>query len=113
MRNAEHPTPVDEFVSEPIRPLGESFLTSSMAAGEPGLPMRFQWRKADYEVIRILEKWTSTGPCHHGSGEQYVRRHWFRIETADGSVMLIYFERQARRGQDVKKRWWLATVSRS
>ncbi|MBT7300722.1 MAG: cytoplasmic protein, partial [Victivallales bacterium] len=47
--------------------------------------------------------------CHHGSSEQYVRRHWFRVETTDGSEMRIYFDRQPRPGAN-KKRWWLATV---
>jgi len=102
--------PHDQFVSEPIVPLDGSFLTRSMSTGAPGLPMRFRWRDAEYEVARILAKWTTTGDCRHGSSEQYVRKHWFRIETTDGTEMQIYFDRQPRPRQN-KRRWWLASVA--
>jgi len=101
--------PGHQFVSEQIRPVGGSFDTGRMVTGEPGLPQRFRWRKQDYEVARVVETWKATGPCHHGSSERYVRRHWFRVETTDGSEMRIYFDRQPRPGAS-KKRWWLATV---
>jgi hypothetical protein len=98
-----------EFISEPITPVEGSFDTASMSAGEPGLPARFLWRGTEYRVERVLEKWKTTGPCHHGSGEQYVRRHWFRIETSDGTQMELYFDRQPRAPQK-KLRWWLASI---
>jgi len=98
-----------EFVSEPVIPVAGSFDTSSMTTGEPGLPARFAWRGAEYEIARVLEKWKTTGPCRHGSGEQYVRRHWFRVETTDQCVMELYFDRQPRSRQKMQ-RWWLATV---
>lgn len=98
-----------EFVSEPISPVGTSFDTSSMAAGEPGLPARFRWRDTEYEVARVLDRWKTTGDCRHGSGEQYVRKHWFRVEVSDGTQMEIYFDRQSRSGKG-KQRWWLAAV---
>jgi hypothetical protein len=102
-------TPHKEFVSEPITPVAGSFDTASMAAGEPGMPGRFVWRDTEYEVDRVLEAWKTTGPCTHGSREQYVRRHWFRIVTTSGAEMEIYFDRQARVRQK-SLRWWLATV---
>jgi phosphoribosylglycinamide formyltransferase-1 len=80
-----------------------------MSAGEPGLPARFLWRGQEYRVAAVLEKWKTTGPCRHGSGEQYVRRHWFRIVTDDGRQMEIYFDRQPRSRQK-NQRWWLAAV---
>jgi phosphoribosylglycinamide formyltransferase-1 len=101
--------PHKEFVSEPLAPVGGAFDTSAMAAGEPGLPARFRWRDVEYEVARVLETWKTTGDCHHGSGEQYVRKHWFRIEAADGTMMEVYFDRNPRSRQG-KKRWWLATI---
>ncbi|HIJ64952.1 MAG TPA: cytoplasmic protein [Candidatus Hydrogenedentes bacterium] len=101
----------DEFVSEPITPVGTSFAVKPMAAGEPGCPVRFRWRNAEYEVARVLEKWKTTSGCRHGSAEQYVRKHWFRIETTDGTEMRIYFDRQPRATQH-KKRWWIATIAR-
>ena len=86
-----------------------SFDVSAMAAGEPGLPGRFVWRGTEYEVARVLEKWKSAGPCRHGSGAQYVRRHWYRVETTNGARMELYFDRQARVPRK-SQRWWLATV---
>jgi len=101
--------PHKQFISEPITPIETSFETASMYTGEPGLPMRFAWRGAEYQVVRVLDKRKTTGPCRHGSGEQYVRRHWFRVELTDGAEMEIYFDRQPR-VKDVKQRWWLATI---
>lgn len=98
-----------EFVSEVITPVGASFATTSMSTGEPGLPLRFRWRDTEYEVAKVLETWKTTGDCHHGSGEQYVRKHRFRVETTDGTEMEIYFDRQPRTKRP-KERWWLATV---
>jgi phosphoribosylglycinamide formyltransferase-1 len=100
-----------EFVSELIVPVEGAFDTAAMATGEPGLPRRFRWRDEEYQVAEVLEKRKTTGPCSHGSGERYVRKHWFRVLMADGTEMEIYFDRQART-REVKRRWWLATVIR-
>ena len=104
-------TPHKEFVSEPITPVAGSFASASMAAGEPGLPSRFVWRATEYEVLQVLEAWKTLGQCTHGSGELYVRRHWFRVVTADGAEMELYFDRQPRVRQRMQ-RWWLATIVR-
>jgi hypothetical protein len=101
--------PNKEFVSEPVVPVPGSFDTSPLASGEPGVPLRFVWRGREHQVVRVLETWKTTGPCKHGSGERYVRRHWFRVQTADGSLMELYFDRQARTSRKLQ-RWWLATV---
>ncbi len=100
---------IKHFVSEPIVPVGASFDAASMSGGEPGLPARFVWRGAEYRVAHVLEKWKTTGACRHHSGEQYVRRHWFRVQTTDGTQMEIYFDRQPRSRQG-KQRWWLAAI---
>ncbi len=101
-----------EFVSEPITPLDASFDLALMPAGEPGLPRRFRWRDTVYEVKRVSARWKTVGPCRNGSREQYVRKHWFRVETTGGEEMEIYFDRQPRSGRS-KQRWWLATVRRA
>lgn len=98
-----------EFISEAIIPVSGSFDTSGMAVGEPGLPARFTWRGSEYEVARVIDKWKTTGACRHGSGEQYVRKHWFRLLLTDGTEMEIYFDRQARSRQK-NQRWWLAAI---
>ncbi len=95
------------FISEAIIPAA---FAAPAAIGEPGTPIQFKWRGGNYDVARVIEKWKTAGDCRNGSGERYVRRHWFRIETTDGTEMEIYFERQPRPSQN-KKRWWLAIAS--
>ena len=97
----------EEFISEEIRPVGGLLDGAAMATGAPGLPGRFAWRGQEYVVATVLDAWKETGADRGGSDERYVRRHWFRIRTADGIEMKIYFERQARSGRQARKRWWL------
>ena len=99
------------FVSEEIRPVPGTADVRGMAAGEPGLPGRFTWRGREYAVAEILEKWKETGDCRSGSDERYVRKHWFRIRTAGGDEMKIYFERQPRSRAAKKARWWMYSVA--
>lgn len=85
---------------------------SDMLRGEPGLPMRFHWRGKEYAVAEVLEKWKTTGPCHHGSDEQYVRQHWWRVLTEDGLIMELACDRQKRRGRP-RPEWRLLSVQSS
>jgi phosphoribosylglycinamide formyltransferase-1 len=99
----------ERFVSEPIKPVVETADTARMAAGEPGLPREFQWRDRAIVVASVLRTWRETGPCRHGSGERYVRKHWYEIATPVGETMKLYFERQPRRGQ-LASHWRLYSV---
>ena len=100
----------EKFISEPIEPVAETFDTAAMTRGEPGLPERFVWRDKEYTVAEVLEVWKETGPCRSGSDEQYLRKHWHKIRTTDGTIMTLYFERQARSRDQSKTRWWLYTI---
>lgn len=102
-------SPRKRFISEAIAPVDASFDISSMSSGEPGLPRLFAWRGKQYEVARVVEKWKTTGACRHGSRERYVRKHWFRVEVSDGTLMEIYFDRQPSSKRQ-KQRWWLAAI---
>lgn len=102
----------EQFISEPIEPVDSSFDTAGMARGEPGLPRRFVWRGKEYTVKNILSQWKESGPCKHGSGERYLRKHWFKILTEDETEMTLYFERQGRQKGSSPKRWWLYTTKR-
>jgi hypothetical protein len=84
-----------------------------MATGAPGLPERFVWRGQEYRIEKVVEKWKESSPCRSGGGERYLRKHWYRVRTTDGSQMKIYFERQARSARQAKQRWWLYTVTRA
>jgi len=99
------------FISETIVPVEASFDTAGMARGEPGLPQKFRWRKKEFIVTEVLERWKEHGPCRHGSGEHYVRKFGYRARTTDGTVFRIYFQRSSGRGKlSVKSRWWVQSV---
>ncbi len=100
----------EQFVGQPIHPVAGTLDTARMAAGEPGLPREFMWGDRQVRIVEVRRSWKETGPCHHGSGEQYVRKHWYEVLTDCDGVMTIYFERQPRGGRK-GARWWLFTVS--
>jgi phosphoribosylglycinamide formyltransferase-1 len=80
-----------------------------MARGQPGLPEQFTWNGKPFVIKKQLRTWKDTGPCRHGSGESYVRKHWFEVETGDGITARLYFERQ-QRGRNRMQRWWLHSM---
>ncbi len=100
------------FVGDRIVPARGSGNAKMAAAGEPGLPARFTWRDEPVEVVGLIGKWKTDGACRHGSGERYVRRHWYRILTGDGREMTIYCDRQARDRSRPQVRWFLFTIDR-
>lgn len=111
MTGPDHPQSREQFVSEPVTPVAGTGDARGMAQGGPGLPRRFRWRGREYEVEAVLETHRTLGPCRSGSGEQYVRRHWFTVRTTTGETMTLYFDRQARRGSRPRARWWLYSLS--
>jgi hypothetical protein len=101
----------EEFISEPIKPVADTFETAAMTRGEPGLPGRFVWRDTEYAVAEVLQTWKETGPCKSGSPEMYLRKHWYKIKTTNNLILQLYFERQPRSKGRGKKRWWLYTIT--
>jgi phosphoribosylglycinamide formyltransferase-1 len=101
----------ETFIGEAIKPEDMSFSASSMAMGKPGLPRSFSWKGGSFPVIEVLDEWKEAGACSHGSGERYVRKHWFRIKTTDQREMRIYFERQGRSSGG--SRWRLYSMGKS
>jgi hypothetical protein len=108
-REDNHNTSMSQFISEPLIPVMGTFDTAAMARGEPGVPRRFTWRKRDYELLTVTGTW-KTSAAKHGEREVYLRRHWFSIATTDGMQLTIYCDRQAQRGKDPKRRWWVYSV---
>jgi Family of unknown function (DUF6504) len=98
----------ETFVGEEIIPEDMSFSLSPMAMGKPGLFRTFSWRGRRFSVITLLEEWKNAGNCRHGSGERYVRKHWFRVRTSEELEMKIYFERQGRSSGG--SRWRLYSI---
>jgi phosphoribosylglycinamide formyltransferase-1 len=108
-KNMNQPDSMKEtFVGEGITPEDASFSTSAMAMGKPGLPQKSSWKGKSFSVLEVLEEWKEAGDCRHGSGERYVRKHWFRVRTSDELEMKIYFERQGRSSGG--SRWRLSSL---
>jgi phosphoribosylglycinamide formyltransferase-1 len=99
----------EQFISAAIQPVAGTFDAARMSTGEPGLPRQFRWGSQTIQIARVLKTWRETGPCRHGSGERYVRKHWFEVLTDSGETMQIYFQRQPR-SRTNSRRWWLFTV---
>jgi hypothetical protein len=102
----------ERFISEAIEPVIETYDTSRMAVGEPGLPHEFVWRGSKFTVTAVLRTWRETGKCRNGSPELYVRKHWFEVATVPHDTMKIYFDRQPRDGRQ-GARWWLFSVGKA
>lgn len=99
----------ETLISESIAPVKGAFTVLPMAIGEPGVPQKFSWRKKQFIVVEILEKWKELGDCKHGSGERYLRKHWYRLRTDSNLEMKIYFERQSR--SPARSRWRLYSIT--
>jgi hypothetical protein len=98
----------ETFIGEGITAEDMSFSVAPMATGKPGLPRTFSWKGRRFSVIEVLEEWKESGDCRHGSGERYVRKHWFRVSTTEDLEMKIYFERQGRSSGG--SRWRLYSI---
>jgi len=66
-----------------------------MAAGAPSLPDRLTWRDTEFEVAHMLKTWKESSPDKDHTPNTYLRKHLFGVKTADGSIMMIYFERKS------------------
>ena len=101
-----------EFISERLQPAGDTFARPP-AIGEPALPLRFAWRKQTFEVAEVLARRKEYDADRtHGSGERYLRRHWFELRLTDGSRWSVYFQRQPGSRRSARSRWWLYQVLR-
>ena len=101
---------LQQFISEAIEPVINTVDTKSMSIGTPGLPKEFIWRKEKITLTHTLRTWRTTGACRHGSGEQYARRQWFEVKTAQHGTMKIYFNRGIP-GRTKEIGWWLYTIN--
>lgn len=100
----------EKLISEPLIPVSSTFDTNRMASGEPGLPREFIWHDEKIIVVRVIREWRDTGPCRHGSGDRYIRKHWYEVEDELGRTLKIYFERNPR-GKKKIPRWRLFSMT--
>ena len=99
----------ERLISEAIVPLRDEGAEPAPASGgDPIPPVRFRWRDRDVSVVDVLEKWKGLSPRAANTRGRYVRRHWYRVRTADGDVMTIYLTRAAPNAP--RPGWWLYSV---
>ncbi len=98
------------FISEAIKPVAATVDTRAMAIGAPGLPQQFTWRGETLAIASVDANWRESGPCRHGSGETYAKKHWFEVTTTSGAIAKLYFERSLR-GAKRLERWWLYSLA--
>ena len=92
------------FVSRPITPAGDGFVTGA-SGSEPPVPRAFVWNDRTLEITAVLR---SRRTSKTDRGDNYLKRHWFELQTSDGAVIEVYYDREARRGSAP---WWLYTIS--
>jgi len=102
-----------EFVSEPITPDAGTFDSTAMATGTPGLPTGFSWRDRHYQIGETLSAWKASESCTHGSGERYLRKHFWKVRLGTGEIATLYALRKVKAGENTKRRWWLYTLEKS
>lgn len=102
--------PHNEFISEPITPDARTFDAAAMATGVPGLPTGFTWRDRHFQIDAIISSWKESESCTHGSGERYLRKHFWKVRVMTGETMTLYALRKVKRGENPKQRWWLYTI---
>lgn len=99
----------ERLISEAIKPIRDE-AAEPAPTGDPIPPTRFRWRDRDVMVAAVLEKWKGLSPRAANVRGQYVRRHWFRVRTADGVVMTLYLVRTAAGKSQHRPGWWLYSV---
>jgi hypothetical protein len=107
MSGAEGSGPRAHTVLEPIVPEPGSFDARTMARGEPGVPRRFAWRGATYEVAEVLGTERETENYSGGARDNYLKRHLFRVRTTSGEVMVLAASRGPTGGAP---RWTLRQI---
>lgn len=103
----------DLFISEYIKPDKDSFNTSFMASGMPGVPMKFSWRNKEYRVVKIIDFWKDTRNCKgaymtDSNAEKYVKNHYFKLRLDSDDVVTVY----CPRGASKSSKWVMYTMER-
>jgi phosphoribosylglycinamide formyltransferase-1 len=100
----------ERLVSEAIQPDLTEAADHPYRVGEPVVPGRFRWRGEEYVVAAVVESWKELSEGSRWMPDRYVRRHWYRVLTADGTEMKLYVERRGRGRGRARPGWWLYSV---
>jgi hypothetical protein len=94
---------VRKFVSCPLVPTGDGFLTPT-SGSEPPIPRVFLWGGRRLLITEVLRSWRSTKADR---GDVYLKRHWYELRTASGEKLEVYYDRESRRAASS---WWLYAI---
>jgi hypothetical protein len=106
------------FISEPIQ---VQFDEPPVIEKKPGCPDRFIWRAETYRVTKKLGEWFDYSrrgkmahnmkPSHAETAEMRgswgVGRFHFRVQTSEGRVFDLYYDRAPKNVDNRKGGWYL------
>lgn len=104
------------YIDEPIEAL---FNTPPALEKKPGCPNSFVWQGETYLVQTMLSEWhdyerrgksaKNMRPAHLitalGRGSWGVGRDWYRVQTPQGRIFDLYYDRSPK-GSDQRKGEW-------
>lgn len=107
-----------KFIGEEIDVV---FNTPPLFSKQPGCPDGFIWRNQKYSIVKILMAWQdfsrrgspekNMSPEHAErarlKGSWGVGRYYFRIETSEGEIFEIYYDRTPEKSTDRSGHWFL------
>ncbi len=105
------------FIGEPIQVI---FDAPPALEKKPGCPDAFTWRAETYPITTLLAAWfdfqrrgrmaRNMQPQHaavaEGRGSWGVGRYFFRVQTENGQIFEIYYDR-APKDVDARKGSWM------
>lgn len=76
----------------------------SVTMHEPALPPAFLWRQERIVIAGTVARRRSSKVDR---GDTYLKRHWYDLQTGDGRIVTVYYDRAAKRGAP---HWWLYSI---
>jgi hypothetical protein len=112
---------VKKFISEEIVVI---FNTPPLFTKKPEIPDGFIWRNQKYRIVKGLMAWQdfsrrgarekNMSPVHAEraslKGSWGVGRYYFRIETSEGEIFEIYYDRAPEKSTDRSGHWYLLST---
>jgi hypothetical protein len=106
------------FINEPIT---VTFLKPPMLEKKPGCPDGFSWRGIDFTITGLIQEWhdyqrrgrmaRNMQPQHAAVASQRgswgVGQDYFRVQTQDGQIFDLYYDRAPKDVDRRKGDWFI------